>query len=75
MFEEEPLSFVVTEFNRYNHVQLTIADSALGEQKITGVFNINDQEAFLALISALGIIQVEQDDDGLRLFRRIPSGG
>jgi len=70
VFDADTLDTVVTEFNRYNREPIVIADAALVDRRITGVFNIDDPAAFLALLTDLDDIRIEQGADGSREIHR-----
>jgi transmembrane sensor len=69
VFDAETLDTVVAELNRYSTQRLVIADAALGRRRITGVFKLDDPDAFLALLADLDDIRVERSGDGERLVR------
>lgn len=64
VFDGEPLSEVVEEFNRYNSPPLLIADPRLREQRISGVFGANDPESLLDFLVKVDHIVVSRDDTG-----------
>jgi transmembrane sensor len=70
VFDSDTLETVVAEFNRYNRKELVIADANLKMRLISGVFNIDDPEAFLTLLKNLDEIHVEESADGSRVIRR-----
>lgn len=39
IFDDQPLSEVAAEFNRYNELKLTVEDTALARERISGVFD------------------------------------
>lgn len=47
VFNERPLSELLAEANRYTTTQLRLADRALGDIRISGVFHAGDQAAML----------------------------
>jgi transmembrane sensor len=69
VFDSETLDTVVAELNRYNVGQMVIAEAALRDRRITGVFKIGDPDSFLALLSDLDDVNVERRADGSRLIR------
>lgn len=71
MFDDEPLSAIVTEFNRYNRSRLIITDAALNDKRLSGVFDANDPDEFIALLSSLERIDVQQSSEGHRTLLRI----
>lgn len=65
VLERQPLALLVAESNRYTQRPLRLADPALGELQISGVFHPGDQAALLA---ALGQgWQVRARDDGAQI--------
>lgn len=73
VFDDEPLSAIVTEFNRYNRSRLIIADDALSEKRLSGVFDANDPDEFIALLSNLERIDIQQSTEGHRTLLRVES--
>jgi transmembrane sensor len=61
VFDGEPLSRVVEEFNRYNSPPLVISDPRLREQRISGVFGANDPESLLDFLVEVDHIAVTRD--------------
>lgn len=51
MFDDEPLSSVVERVNRYGGTQIVIADSRVGDMKISGVFNAGDAMGFVEIVT------------------------
>jgi transmembrane sensor len=63
VFEGEPLSTVVEEFNRYNSPPLVISDPRLREQRISGVFGANDPESLLDFLVKVDHIAIVRNGD------------
>ena len=61
VFDGEPLSRVVEEFNRYNSPPLVISDRRLREQRISGVFGANDPESLLDFLVKVDHISITRD--------------
>ena len=61
VFEGEPLSAVVEEFNRYNSPPLVISDPRLREERISGVFGANDPESLLDFLAKVDHISITRD--------------
>lgn len=61
VFDGEPLSRVVEEFNRYNSPPLLITDPRLRAQRISGVFGANDPESLLDFLVKVDHITVTRD--------------
>ena len=55
VFEGERLADVVAEMNRYSREQLVIAEPALQQRKVSGVFEPTDGAAFAKALEAYGI--------------------
>jgi transmembrane sensor len=57
-----PVSTAVARFNRVNHTQIVIADPAIGDAKVIGLFRADDPHQFARAVAALsnGSI-IEQD--------------
>jgi transmembrane sensor len=51
MFDDEPLSSVIERVNRYGGTQIVIADSRVGDMKISGVFNAGDAMGFVEIVT------------------------
>ncbi len=47
VFKEQPLSDLLTEVNRYSSSQISIADDALKNVRISGIFDARDQTALI----------------------------
>ena len=63
-FDGETVAAVVAEFNRYNRSPIVIDDPGLAERRITGVFDVNDPGAFVALLGGLNAIEIEVTREG-----------
>ena len=66
MFEHETVGDITAQFNRYNHSRLLIADLGLASRQITGVLDVNDPDAFVALLEELDSIEVRLTPEGHR---------
>jgi transmembrane sensor len=60
VFEHRPLGEVAEEFNRYNRERIEIQSPQLRNQEITGVFEANNPESFLAFLTKLPEVAVER---------------
>lgn len=58
VFEGERLTDVIAEMNRYSRERLEIADPALGERRVSGVFESNSGSAFAKALEDYGIARV-----------------
>jgi transmembrane sensor len=68
-FDHEPLSRVVSEFNRYTAKPIEIATPSLRNLEISGVFAIDDTEAFVAFLRSLEGVHVEVTATRIRVTR------
>ena len=62
-FSDTPLAEVAARFNRYNILQLVVADPVLGARRIGGMFALDDVEAFVRLLERDGIVRVERQGE------------
>ena len=60
IFENEPLSLVVAEFNRYNPRQLVIDDEHLNQQRISAVFDADKPDALVRFLQQNAGIVVQE---------------
>lgn len=67
IFDARPLGEVAEEFNRYNRRQIRIEDTELRQQEVTGVFETNDPESFMAFLSEIPGVRVEETEEGHRI--------
>jgi transmembrane sensor len=59
-FTDTPLAEVAAQFNRWNQVQIEIADASLMNSPVDGNFRANTVEAFVRLLESNGNITVER---------------
>ncbi|MGO3842092.1 MAG: FecR family protein [Alcaligenes pakistanensis] len=64
VFDAEPLERIVAELNRYNEPGIVLHSPSLRGLRITGVFNVNDPQAFLDVLPSLAPVLVVQGPDG-----------
>jgi transmembrane sensor len=67
MFDREPLERVASEFNRYAPKPIEITTPALRSLEISGVFAIDDNEAFIAFMRSLDGVHVEVTETRIRV--------
>lgn len=70
VFEGQPLGQVVAEFNRYAPKPIEIATPALRDLEISGVFSVDDSEAFVAFLRSLDGVQVDVTASTVRVSQR-----
>jgi len=63
VFENDTIAAVVTEFNRYNKVQMHVGDERVAARPISGVFNADDPESFLAFLQVATRVRIVRGDD------------
>jgi transmembrane sensor len=61
-FEKQTLAAIAAEFNRYNRVQMVVADTQLAEARFSGEFSSNDPESFLAFLELTPGINIDRSD-------------
>lgn len=62
VFKNDSVANVIAAFNRYNRVQLTVADSALATRPVTGVFDAANPEGFLAFLQNAAPVRIERNE-------------
>lgn len=55
VFENQPLTDVVRELNRYSTQKMVVADTALARTPISGTFKIGDADHFIHALEAYGV--------------------
>jgi transmembrane sensor len=63
IFQNDQLGQAIAEFNRYNHVQLTVTDPELAAKPVSGVFNAAEPDAFIAFLQSVTDIEIVRDGD------------
>jgi transmembrane sensor len=63
IFQNDQLGQAIAEFNRYNHVQLTVTDPELAAKPVSGVFNAAEPEAFIAFLQSVTDVEIVRDGD------------
>jgi transmembrane sensor len=65
IFEETPLAAVTAEFARYYTAKtIRIADPALADLHITGVFDASDPASLVEFLQTFGAIDIQEDERG-----------
>jgi transmembrane sensor len=70
IFEGQPLSDVVEEFNRYTRTPLVLSDASLGELRINAVFHTTNPDSLLRFISRYDNVRIERAGAEIRISRR-----
>jgi transmembrane sensor len=68
-FDQEPLSAITVEFNRYNARKLTLDERSVGSILITGTFPSNKPDAFARLLEEAYGLQVDERGNEIRIRR------
>jgi transmembrane sensor len=69
VFDHEPLALVAAEFNRYTDKPIEIVTPALRNLQISGVFAIDNTDAFIAFLRSLKGVRVEVTATEVRVSR------
>ncbi|WP_267351919.1 FecR domain-containing protein [Sphingomonas sp. GM_Shp_2] len=69
VFDDKPLSDIVTDFNRYSKHMIVIEDRELANVRLGGAFKTHDSEAFVKLLRAAYRVRVREDGDAVILYR------
>jgi transmembrane sensor len=69
VFNETRLADAVAEINRYTVRPIAIADSSVGDYRITGVFRSNDPERFSQAMGEILPVNVSHSPDGAPVLR------
>jgi transmembrane sensor len=62
VFENDTIAAVISQFNRYNLVQLRVTDPVLAGRQVSGVFDATDSESFVAFLQTLAMVRVMRDE-------------
>jgi len=72
VFNDTPLADVVAQFNKYNRVQIELADSALSQEPVGGNWRAGNPELFVRMIAEGGTIIVEHPAPDRIILRKAP---
>lgn len=62
VFDNDRIDDAVEEFNRYNKLQMTVADPALAALRISGAFSADDPEALMKYLRQIQDVTLERED-------------
>src|SRR5690606_30056941 len=68
-FDQEPLTAITAEFNRYNAVKLVLDGHTVDDIRITGTFPSDKPEAFARLLREAYDLQVVETGQEIRIYR------
>ena len=69
VFDAEPLSSVLEEFNRYSHDTVRVEDPELSALEISGTFDLGDVESLLESLQAIRRVEVVRETEDTRIVR------
>jgi transmembrane sensor len=69
-FSADRLDNAVAEYNRYTQKKIIIINDELKQQKISGVFNVDDIDAFIFSLEQLLDVRVEQHQDNVLVMKK-----
>jgi transmembrane sensor len=69
VFQGEPLSEIIEEFNRYSQVPIILADPSLGDMRVNAVFHTTSPESLLRFVSRLDGVQLKRSHDAITIYR------
>jgi transmembrane sensor len=72
-FEDQPLSAVAAEFNRYSAIPIEIETPELQRLTVSGVFAADDTESLIAFLKSLEGVGVEVTSSRIRVFALPPA--
>jgi transmembrane sensor len=67
IFDNEPLSKVLAEFNRYNTRTVTVSDPTLAARKVSGVFKVHDVDVLISFLQKQQDIRVVRNGDTVQI--------
>src|SRR5579872_7056555 len=73
VFSHEKLSIVAAELNRYNTLQIHVADPTAAAMQLGGTFTATNAEAFIGLLAEILPVTVARTEDGVTVAARPPS--
>ena len=68
-FSDEPLADIAGEFNRYNRRKIVVADADLADTPLSGTFNADDPESFVAFLEMSNGVEVDKSEPGRVILR------
>ena len=63
-FRNTPLAEAVAEMNRYSAAQITLADRALGDLRVSGVFRVSNSDHFVNALESVFGVEARRSADG-----------
>ena len=72
IFSDTPLTSVVEQFNKYNRVQIELADDSLYQVPVGGSWRAGNPESFVRMLTADGSIVAERSNPDRIVLRKAP---
>lgn len=60
-FDNEPVAFVISSFNRFNRVQIDVEDPLIASRRVNGSFRTNDPGSFVEFLATSPDVKVVRD--------------
>ena len=73
VFDHRPLGEVATEFNRYGSIPVEVEDATLRALLVSGMFDADDSESFVAFLGTLPDVRVEKTPARIRVMSATPT--
>jgi transmembrane sensor len=73
VFEHRPLGEVAAEFNRYGRIPIEIEDETLRSLPVSGTFDADDTDSFVAFLERLPGVRVERTPARIRVVKATPT--
>jgi transmembrane sensor len=73
VFDHRPLGEVAAEFNRYGSIPVEVEDATLRALLVSGMFDADDTESFIAFLRTLPDVRVETTPARIRVIRVTPT--
>ena len=64
VFDDEALGDIVAEMNRYSTRKMVIADPALAQERLSGIYTLGDLHAFSEALKGYGLAELKEDPGG-----------
>jgi len=68
-FDDVGLDEIVAEFNRYNRTPIVVAEPSLARTHLSGVFDANDPDSFIAFLELSTSVEVDRSQSGRIVLR------
>lgn len=72
-FQGTPLAEAIAEVNRYTETKIILDAGAMGDERVSGVFDTGDTKAFVSAVTELFGLSARTTPEGIRLRARGPS--